>query len=79
MSDNEYEEGITGQKNPNLALNLKQWKHYFSVAAFPYEREMFLSQGNPQCWDVRQAQLIFCQMHFSDISIIKLEELQLNR
>lgn len=66
-------------KNQNLALNLKHCKHYFSVAAFPYDTETFQSQGNPQCWGVWQARLIFCQMHFSAIRIIKLEELLLNR
>lgn len=39
MSDNEYEEGITGQNMRNVVLNLEHCRHYCSIAEIPYERE----------------------------------------
>lgn len=39
MSDNEQEEGITGQNIRNVVLNHAHCKHYFSIAEIPCERE----------------------------------------
>lgn len=66
MSDNEYEEGITGQNIRNVALNHVHFKHYFSIAEIPFERERvkkLKARVILGCWGVWQALLVFCQMH----------------